>query len=235
MRQLSGHGDALESSVLALDVDRAPLREPRHDQSRQLAESRLVIEGAVEHECRFQKKRVRPIGTPPLVFQTLAVADVTSEAARVLELAVLEQRARAYLDVADRSVPGDETSLALADFFIRAQAAKDVVDDFSVDMEFGDLVPDVFVARIAEQRQLGGIGPEDRAVPSHPMQADRGVLHEVLQVALALPERFLGLATRGQRLPQRHLQFLPVLDLGRQRAGALPKESDLARASIVVA
>src|SRR5204863_3559920 len=150
---LSGDGDALEGSVLADDVDRAPFSEARHDQSRQLAQTRLVIEGAIEHECRFQKKRVRPIDPPPLFFETLAVADVASEAARVFELAVLKQRARADLDVADRSVPGDETSLALADLFVRAQTAKDVVDDIAVGVEFGDLPAYIFVARIAEQLQ----------------------------------------------------------------------------------
>ena len=67
----------------------------------------------------------------------------------------------------------------------RGQAPQDVGDHVLVDVELGDVVADVLLARVAEQLELGPVDAQDRAVRPDPVQADRGVLEEVGQLPLA--------------------------------------------------
>jgi len=97
-------------------------------------------------------------------------------------------------------------------------------------MELGHGVADVFVARVAEQFELGPVGPQDRAVRADPVQALGGVFHEVHELRLAPAQRALGLLAPRHfgleraclLLPERHEALLAggVGDLGQDFAGA---------------
>ena len=71
-------------------------------------------------------------------------------------------------------------------------------------MELGEVVPDVFVLAVAEQLQLGAVGPQDRAVGPDAVQAFDRVLQEVGELLLALAQHLLGgLALGDLRLERR--------------------------------
>ena len=59
-------------------------------------------------------------------------------------------------------------------------------------MELGDVVPDVFVAAVAEELAPRPIGAQDRAVRPHPVQRHGAVLERVVELVLPPAGRFQG-------------------------------------------
>ncbi len=79
-------------------------------------------------------------------------------------------------------------------------------------MEFSDVVTDVFLGGVAEELQLGPVGPEDGAIRTHPVQPDVGVVEEVREVLLAAPDAGEGppLLEHERGLVGGHAEHQPV-------------------------
>ena len=87
-------------------------------------------------------------------------------------------------DVTDRPILMPEAGLVVEQRFATRETKEDVVDGRRIDVEFGDIVPDVFVARVAEKVQFGLIGPQNRAVRAHPVQPFSGVIETRLELSI---------------------------------------------------
>jgi hypothetical protein len=74
---------------------------------------------------------------------------------------------------------------------------KHVLDDRDVDVELEDVAADVIGWSISEEIQLGMIRPQDGPIRSQPLEADRGVLEEILEWPLALHPANVLLAGGG--------------------------------------
>lgn len=106
-----------------------------------------------------------PLGEP-------ALADVDGEASRVGESAVLGLRARVDQDVSDRAILAAQARLERAQRLPSRETGEHVAGDVGVDVELGDAPAHVLARRVAEERQLGRVGPQDRAVRCQPVDGD---------------------------------------------------------------
>ena len=59
-------------------------------------------------------------------------------------------------------------------------------------MKVRNVMTDVFLTCIAEHFQFVAIGPQDDAIRSHPMHANRAVLNEIAQLLLSVVQSFLS-------------------------------------------
>src|SRR5207249_7503279 len=126
-----------------------------------------------------------------------AVRDVPRDTPGMNELLTFEQRVRAKEAVADRAVAVAHPDLDVAERLPARQAPRAVNDDLRVDAELRDVSAQVFIGLVAQQVELGPVGPEDRAVRRRPTNAHRRVLEELLELGLAamrLRERLLAIA-----------------------------------------
>src|SRR5207248_1455089 len=71
-------------------------------------------------------------------------------------------------------------------------------DGVLIDMELGDLVPDVFLSGVSEQFQFGTVRTEDGATGVDPVEPLTGVVKEIREFAFASTQRFLGLRALGE-------------------------------------
>ena len=155
---------------------------------------------------------LQELGLAARLLHPAAVGDVTGETARVHEPAVLPEGVGRDQDVLDRAVPGAHLRLPGVHRLAATEPRQDLGDRLGVDVELGDVMPDVFLAPVAEKIQLGLVGAQDGAVGPDPVQAHGGVLEElglgVLeelgQRALAAEQRRLGAGAPGD--VQRHAQ-----------------------------
>ena len=130
-------------------------------------------------------------------FGAFARRDVEGEAARMDEPAVLEQHAGIDQHVAQRAVLAAHARGVFVQPLSAGEPREDVVDHRPVGMELGDVAADVLLDSVAEHLQLGAVGPQDDAVGSDPMQADRRGLEEVRQLLLAPAQPLLGAPALG--------------------------------------
>ncbi len=61
-------------------------------------------------------------------------------------------------------------------------APEHVLDPGAIDVELAEVVADVLVGRVAEERQLRGVRAQDDAVGPDPVDPDRSVLEERIEV-----------------------------------------------------
>src|SRR5262249_51016340 len=92
-----------------------------------------------------------------------------------------------------------------------------IVDHREIDMEFRDVMADVLLGRIAEQRELRAVGPEDDPFGTHPVHAVSDILDEVLELLLSVSKRRLDALAFRQRTAQHHLDTPALVDLGFER------------------
>jgi hypothetical protein len=100
---------------------------------------------------------------------TLAVRDVEREAPAMDEHAVLPETGRVDQHVLDRAVPTTHPGRVFAQTVTGEQPRANIVDHVPIDVKVGDRATDVLVVVVAEQRELGPVGPEHRAVRTDPM------------------------------------------------------------------
>ncbi len=136
------------------------------------------------------------------------------------ERALLAEDVGVDQDVLHRPVLASHAGLVVAQARVAGEALEEVVDRLPVGPELGDGVADVLVPAVAQQVELGPVGPQDGAVPAQPLHPLGRVIDEVLQLLLALAQRLLRVAEVAQRRAQRLLDSLAVLDLGGQPARA---------------
>ena len=153
----------------------------------------------------LQEPRPRRFGLPER-------GHVAREAAAVDEPPLLPQPAGVDQHVLDRAVLAPQPGRVLAQGLAPAEPGQEVVDHLPVGVELGDVAANELLGAVAEERRLGPVDPQHRAVRADPVQAQGGGLDEVAQLPL------LALLRR-QRRPQPLLRALPQRDLGLQRAG----------------
>lgn len=84
-------------------------------------------------------------------FNFLTVSNVPRKAAGVDETVMLPQNIRRDEDMLDGAVFCSEPRLVILQDLFPAQSSKNVFDHRSIDMEFGDVMADVFPAAITEE------------------------------------------------------------------------------------
>ena len=191
--------DSAVGAVVLCNIDSTPVSNARNDEVRKVAKAGLVIERSDEDRGGLEKKSI-------LLFQTLAVRDVAREAARVNELAILEEDVGVDRDVPDRTVPGLQARFVIPDLLVRREPLEDVTNDRNIGMKFSDVASDVVLCRVSQKLELGLIRPENRSIRSHPVQGHGGVFEEILQLELGSP-------TPGKRIAESVLQLLTLCDL----------------------
>ena len=87
------------------------------------------------------------------------------------------------------------------------QSREGVVDHVPIDVEPRNVLADVLLLRVAQQVELGLVGPQDDPVRSDPVQRHAGVVEEIGQLPFASLERQLGLS--AARLMSRKIRHAP--------------------------
>ena len=121
----------------------------------------------------------------------LELRDVPGKAARVDETAVVPKHARGDRHVPNRAVLAAQLRLVVVQDLAIRQACQNVGRGLRVDVELGDVAPDVFVLAIAQHLELATVGPQDRAIRARPVQRYGGVLEEVGKLLLGSATRIL--------------------------------------------
>src|SRR5204863_6041066 len=98
---------------------------------------------------------------------------VAREALCVDEAPLVPEDARIDQHGSDRSILASHAGRVFHDLLAAMEAREDVDDRCLLDVKLRDVVADVFVPRVAEGRELGVIGPENHAVRTDTMNADR--------------------------------------------------------------
>ena len=139
----------------------------------------------------------RPLLTADHDLGLLALRDIAREAARMNEPAVLDIDVRADQGMLDGAVLAAQTGLVIGRFLIAAQPLENGFDRRRVSMKFRNVPAEVLVAPVTEQIEIGLVGPQNDAVGADPMQAEQGVLDEILELGLAAPQRLVGAPPLG--------------------------------------
>jgi hypothetical protein len=178
--------------------------------------------------ARFRQSGGDRVQAHERVVGPLARRDVAGEAARVHDPPAAPEHVGVDQHVLDAAVPAHDARLVVAQRLAAAQARQEVPHLGRLGAELGHAAADVLVTRVADEVELGAVGPQDgplRVEPLHPLGR---VVDEVLQLLLALEHGVLGAAELDQRSAQRLLDLLALLDLGGQTPRAARGQPDLA-------
>ena len=169
--------------------------------------ARDQIDAAVDHGQRVvdlvggrvgEARHVLPEILPAAVlFHPPVVGDVAREAADVHEASVFPEPIGGDQHVPDRAIARSQPRFPRVHGLAAAEPRQDVGDRVTVDVEIGDVAADVLLAGVAEQVELRLVDTQHGAVGPDPLQAQRGVLEEVGQRALAARQRILRARALG--------------------------------------
>src|SRR5204863_288413 len=162
----SEHGDRLpDHFVGGISVELRRRRVPAGDDSLQcLADDGVV--GRLHHRLELRQR----------LFGLDTVRDVPRDTPGMNELLIFEQRVRAQEAMADRAVAVAHPDLDVAERLPARQAPRAVNRDLRIDAELRDIPAQVFIGLVAQQVELGAVGPADRAVRRRPTNAHRRAL-----------------------------------------------------------
>src|SRR5579862_657974 len=118
--------------------------------------------------------------------------DVTREAARANEGAVVEAHVRRDLHVANRTILAAHSRGRVAQRLAGTQSFQNGRRAVGIQVGLADLMPDVFITRIAEHLELGAISPEDHAIGVNAMDPVRRILEKIRKLVLAHLEQLFG-------------------------------------------
>src|SRR5678815_1856989 len=145
----------------------------RDDSLRGLADDGIV--------CRFDDRTQKQFGLPG----SLQRRDISRNGSRVLQSSLAPSRICIDENMTNGPVFPPHPCFAIDYRLVARKPGQDVFNDMFIDMKLGDVMPDVFVRRIAKHCQLSMVRPKDRSVGSCSMQTVDGVLEEVREFAFS--------------------------------------------------
>src|ERR1700688_4212833 len=93
-------------------------------------------------------------------------------------------------NVLDRSVLTSQRRLEVVDDLAVHEPVPELVETLALDVKFDELMADVLVCRVAEQFELGRIGPQDFSLGTDLVEAFERVLDEIRKLLLTQMKRF---------------------------------------------
>jgi hypothetical protein len=148
---------------------------------------------------------------PELLLGPSLRGDVAGEATGVDEAAVFAVDAGVDEHIPDGPVLALETRRVVVQNLVGVEPAEQIGNGRLIRMELADVVPDVLLAPVAHELELGLVGAQDRPVGADPVHRHGPVVERILQLAL----QSLG---RGQRRPEpRQLLGWRLVELGANR------------------
>ena len=107
-----------------------------------------LLDFVLEHFLRFPKLADQSFS---FLFDALPVRNVACKATRVDETVLLPQNVGCDQDMLDGSVFCPEPRLVILQYLLPAQSSQNVFDHGTIDMEFSNVMADVFVGAIPQQ------------------------------------------------------------------------------------
>ena len=144
---------------------------------RELAREPVQLRGLRRHRALERRRGLAQLalGPPPL-------RDVLREDQRVRARPAPAQPVRRQQHVADGAVLGQEPRLVPAQRLADLQPVQDVDLDVAVGVELRDVVTDVLLRGIPQERELRCVRPPDASIGAYPMHRDGRALQRLGQV-----------------------------------------------------
>src|SRR2546426_2507103 len=114
---------------------------------------------------------------------------VSGEGAGMDEFAVLPEHVGINQHMLDPAVLAPKPGLVTLQGLPACEAFEHLLGEIFVDMELGHMMPDILLARAAEQVQLGLVCPQDASVRARPVQGFDRIFEEIGQLLIFTAQR----------------------------------------------
>src|SRR5262245_17874408 len=113
----------------------------------------------------------------------------------------------------DAAVFATNPRFIVAKRFIASESLHDVRHRVGIRMKFTYVMIDVFFRRISEQLEFRFVRPQNATIRAYTVETFNGIFKKVSEILLDGPQLVLGAALLFERLQQRPLDFLAMLNL----------------------